>query len=144
MNTLRNKKGFTLVELIVVIVIIAILAAALVTSLIGYINKASDTTALVEAQNAYTAAQAVITEDIATKATPAYVAASGTITNEGETADEVTALEAQINEYLGADNAATAKVKTVTLDSKGTITAFDYLVNGRTVSFTTSGGWEVN
>ena len=37
---LKDKKGFTLVELIVVLVILAILAALLVPSLTGYINRA--------------------------------------------------------------------------------------------------------
>ena len=37
---LKDKKGFTLVELIVVLVILAILAALLVPALTGYIDKA--------------------------------------------------------------------------------------------------------
>ncbi|MBQ1326631.1 MAG: type II secretion system protein, partial [Eubacterium sp.] len=36
----KNNKGFTLVELIVVLVILAILAAVLVPALLGYIDKA--------------------------------------------------------------------------------------------------------
>lgn len=36
---LKDKKGFTLVELIVVLVILAILAALLVPALTGYIDK---------------------------------------------------------------------------------------------------------
>lgn len=36
----NNKKGFTLVELIVVLVILAILAALLIPALTGYIDKA--------------------------------------------------------------------------------------------------------
>ena len=40
---LKNRKGFTLVELIVVLVILAILAALLVPALTGYIDKARDT-----------------------------------------------------------------------------------------------------
>ena len=35
----RNNKGFTLVELIVVLVILAILAAILVPALLGYIGR---------------------------------------------------------------------------------------------------------
>ena len=38
---MKNKKGFTLVELIVVLVILAILAALLVPALTGYIDKAN-------------------------------------------------------------------------------------------------------
>ena len=38
----NNNKGFTLVELIVVLVILAILAAILVPALLGYIDRARE------------------------------------------------------------------------------------------------------
>ena len=41
MKKMKENKGFTLVELIVVIVILAILAAILVPSLLGYIDTAN-------------------------------------------------------------------------------------------------------
>jgi prepilin-type N-terminal cleavage/methylation domain-containing protein len=40
MKKMKENKGFTLVELIVVIVILAILAAILVPALLGYIDRA--------------------------------------------------------------------------------------------------------
>ena len=40
---MKNKKGFTLVEIIVVLVILAILAAIAIPSLIRYVNEAKDT-----------------------------------------------------------------------------------------------------
>lgn len=48
---LQNKKGFTLTELIVVIVIIGILAAVLIPTLTGYINKANQSAAEQEARS---------------------------------------------------------------------------------------------
>ncbi|MBR6172665.1 MAG: type II secretion system protein [Eubacterium sp.] len=58
----RNDKGFTLVELIVVLVILAILAAILVPALLGYIDKAREKQVTTNAEAAYVAAQALATE----------------------------------------------------------------------------------
>lgn len=59
---LKNKKGFTLVELIVVLVILAILAALLVPALTGYIDKAHEQSLTSEASMVLTAAQATVSE----------------------------------------------------------------------------------
>ena len=57
-----SKKGFTLVELIVVLVILAILAAMLVPALVGYIDRAKKEKEFQAASTVYTAAQALATE----------------------------------------------------------------------------------
>ena len=58
----KNDKGFTLVEMIVVLVILAILAAILVPALLGYIDDARKKQSLLNAKNAMTAAQAELTK----------------------------------------------------------------------------------
>jgi len=50
-NPRRNKKGFTLIELIVVIAIIAILAAIAIPSFIGITNNATAKVNLANARN---------------------------------------------------------------------------------------------
>ena len=60
-----SKKGFTLVELIVVIVILAVLAAMLVPALIGYVDRAKKEKDYQTASTVYAAAQAAITEQYA-------------------------------------------------------------------------------
>jgi type IV pilus assembly protein PilA len=61
----NKKKGFTLVEVIVVLVIIAILAAIAVPALTGYIDKANDRQLISEARNIRVALQEIITEQYA-------------------------------------------------------------------------------
>lgn len=59
---LKDKKGFTLVELIVVLVILAILAALLVPALTGYIDKANQDKVTAECRQVTMAAQTVASE----------------------------------------------------------------------------------
>lgn len=54
----NNNKGFTLVELIVVLVILAILAAILVPALLGYIDRAREKQYVLNAKSFLTATQA--------------------------------------------------------------------------------------
>ena len=56
----KNNKGFTLVELIVVLVILAILAAILTPALLGYIDRARSEKDYSTAQTMRVAAQAAI------------------------------------------------------------------------------------
>jgi type IV pilus assembly protein PilA len=58
-----NKKGFTIVELVIVIAVIAILAAVIVPTFSTVVTKANESKALQEVRNAY---NATLANDLAT------------------------------------------------------------------------------
>ena len=130
-----NNKGFTLVELIVVLVILAILAAILVPALLGYIDKAREKQITTNAEAAYVAAQALATE--------AYGkgAAASTITNTGY----VTKTKIDTLTDIQADYSFNFTV----INSSGTghdpyiIDTFTYTENGKTAFWTRRAGGTV-
>lgn len=69
-----NKKGFTLVELVVVIAIIGVLAAILVPSMMGYVKKSRLKTANGNAKTAYNA----VAEYLADQETQGKLASAST------------------------------------------------------------------
>ena len=101
-NRKNSKKGFTLVEVIVVLVILAILAALLIPSMTKWIDKAKDKSILVEARSALLAAQTIASEKYAkgeTTWTDADSTAAQTLSGMAGTISGVT---------LGANNQVTA------------------------------------
>ena len=83
-----NKKGFTLVELVVVIAIIGVLAAILVPSMMGYVKKSRLKTANGNAKTAYNAV-AEYAADQETQGTPVTWTAANYDATTDDTADAI-------------------------------------------------------
>lgn len=101
----RNKKGFTLVELIVVLVILAILIALLIPTLTGYIDKANKKSAHADLKliaNAANSAYAEVYADNTSKnGEVMYSVKIGWSNEEGTTIDQD--FKNSFMEYLGSD-----------------------------------------
>lgn len=65
----KNKKGFTLVEIIVVLLIIGILLAITIPSIMGYVGQAKDAQYEAEARSGYVAAQTILAREVSGKTT---------------------------------------------------------------------------
>lgn len=148
----KNRKGFTLVEIIVVLVILAILAAFTIPTMLGFVGDAKKKAAIAEQREVYVAAQAIATEHFAkegaTKAETSLgmtAATKSVATNLGSakaisTATDPVALE--MYNYLkddikagdGGTTAATAgPLWTVTVDVTGKVTEVTYKKDGVTL-----------
>ena len=92
---LKEKKGFTLVELIVVLVILAILAALLIPALTGYIDKANKEKVTAEAR--------MVVMAIQTESSSAYGhLVNATLKSSDVTVDNVNKL-AELSKLAGTD-----------------------------------------
>ncbi|NBK97554.1 MAG: prepilin-type N-terminal cleavage/methylation domain-containing protein [Erysipelotrichia bacterium] len=109
-NLRKNKKGFTLVEVIVVLVILAILIAIAVPSVMKYIDDANEAKYLAQARGAMIAMESEITKDYADdKAVDTGKASTDAIT-EIDLTGEITEIKAFTNadgtgDYISNDKA---------------------------------------
>ena len=124
----ENKKGFTLVELIVVLVILAILAALLVPALTGYIDRAKKKSIIAETRQCVMAAQTLIDEKYAKQDVGTTITA-GRVT--GETATVSSDDIKNLAEVKG-------EVGTITLSSNK-ITKLEYTKGGYKCTYGPSG-----
>jgi len=111
---LKNKKGFTLMEVIVVLIIIAVLAAALIPSFIGFVNQSRAASDIAAARVGMTAAQVEVT----------YLVAGGTAV--GEIGDD----EIQTPRFKDAvdpDTTGAEYFSAFKLDGDGHITGLEYI-----------------
>lgn len=117
---LKEKKGFTLVELIVVLVILAILAALLIPALTKYIDKAKEKDIIAETRQTVMAAQTEVDEAYAKK----DVGTKITITNDMK--KEIADLAEVDGNNIGA----------ITLSDDNKVDSLAYTKKGKTCTYT--------
>lgn len=93
---LHNKKGFTLIELIVVIAIIAILAAVLIPRFTGFTDDARQKAAMSDARNILVAVEAMRANGD-TSVTVAEITSYAGVTFDGTFSDDPIAITAAGN-----------------------------------------------
>ena len=132
----KDNKGFTLVELIVVIVILAILAAILVPALLGYIDRAKEQQIVLNAKSALTAAQAEMSNQYAKGKAPSAINKKSVV----DTADFPTGTNGCTELVIACKAAYDAD--NVTHDAY-TINYVKYTENGKTIIYDGT-SWDKN
>lgn len=129
----NNKKGFTLVELIVVLVILAILAALLVPALTGYIDKAKEKQIVAETRQIVMAAQTILDEEYA------KVNVGGSITFDDTAKSKIIEL-AEVKDLKIADTIAD-DTAVITIDtSSAKISKVEYQAHGLKCTYDITSG----
>lgn len=142
-RALKEKKGFTLVELIVVLVILAILAALLVPALTGYIDKANDEKVTATTRQVVMAAQTEVSTaygaDGKLEGSKADLKLDSATKTDGVVPGEIAVL-AEVATKGGTEAAPTYTMKTgisgtVAWDANGHVTKVVITQSGRTCTY---------
>lgn len=136
---MKNKKGFTLVELIVVLVILAILAALLIPAMTGYIDKANQEKVVAETRMIVMAVQTEASTYYGTKGSSGAITA-GTLAKLNDTDDASKAAFEEIVKLAEVKGLGTTTSFTATVGTNGAVTSVTYYNGTYVCTYTASTG----
>lgn len=117
----KNEKGFTLIEMIIVIAIIAVLAAILSPMMSGYVSEANKSKDAANQKNLTTAAEAAVTSVISGGTEPtAVVITQATSENGTDFANQV---QAKLKQLLGTNVLDSVQSYSIELNEDGSVGA---------------------
>lgn len=134
----KEQKGFTLVEMIVVLVIIAILAAITIPALLKYIDKAREKQIVINARTAYLAAETAVSEAYAANTS----GVAGQTLKFGDTDQGPGEVISNAEALTGLSNYTCV----IDVDSNWKITKTEYTENSKkaTLSVASGSSWKVD
>ena len=143
-NPIKDKNGFTLIEIIVVIVILSILLVILIPGLISYIDKAKNKQIEVNARYAYIALQDQLIQDYGdlskdefnTKLYYYYAHLGGTLTS-----DEITGIPQNGQIFIDPKQDNFWYDKETIDQNTGELKAMKYVEDNKYIIYTFEKGW---
>lgn len=132
----KKDRGFTLVEIIVVLVILAILAAFTIPTMLGFVNDAKAKAMIPEVREVYVAAQATATEFSVPVGKAGELSSQAAVNNNSPEGK-------QMVKYLGTDiipvtskgdATSVAAYWCVWMTTTGKIDKVEYTKNGKTLT----------
>lgn len=140
---LKNRKGFTLVELIVVIVIILIMAAVLVPTVMNYVDEAAKVSVKQDAATALTQLQTDVAWDSACAIDDSVGTATGALTGTNYSIVGVTSTS--LVSSINAANSTSGKQVTYVIgehnNGNNVVTDFCFATESHYVVWNISSGW---